>query len=275
MVTRLNKKSFLNENIIDDCFAHIGECIGEAIALPRILPKVSKRSKKMHENAPYIKGFSTHAYAQVRKITNEHPGAIFLSGHIGPIELLAGYFVQCGSELNVIGRLPNNTGAQSILGSIRKQYGTKVIWRGEKDSPRKLLKAVKKGEVVAALIDQDTSLENEFVPSMGLDAAFPVAPIKMAVKYSIPIFACFIVRTRRRNYSIVSTQIKYDKDSPTVIKDVLKEYSGHLDALIYTYPEQWVWWHRRWRRRPGVDYAKNPEALISTSDYVEWINNIS
>jgi len=271
MASRLDESFKLPKNLLNENFAHIGECFAEALALERII--LNKRPNELQSEPVELEGIRTHGYKKVVEKIIEKKGAIFLSAHVGPIELLAAYFVSCGADLYVIGRLPNNPGARTVLKNLREKYGTKVIWRGEKDSPRKLLKAIKSGGVIAALIDQDTSLESEFAPAMGVEAAFPIAPINLALKYSIPIFACFIVRTRKRNYSVIGHEIKYDKDSPTASQDILREYSTRLDNLIKTYPEQWVWWHRRWRRRPGIDYNKNPESLISTNDYIDWIQN--
>ena len=54
---------------------------------------------------------------------------------------------------------------------------------------------------------------------------------------------------------------------------VLEVFSARLESLVRQYPEQWYWWHRRWRRRPGIDYQSTPELLRSTAEYITWLEN--
>ena len=56
---------------------------------------------------------------------------------------------------------------------------------------------------------------------------------------------------------------------------IIEEYSKTLENLIIKYPDQWVWWHRRWRRRPEIDYKQYPELLPSSIEYVRWIQELS
>jgi hypothetical protein len=55
------------------------------------------------------------------------------------------------------------------------------------------------------------------------------------------------------------------------VEDILKEYCRRIEAVIAEHPGQWLWWHRRWRRRPGIDYNANPDQLLGAKDYVTWL----
>ena len=175
--------------------------------------------------------------------------------------------------MSVIGRAPNYELLDIFAKRLKKSYGIESIWREDSTSSRKIISAFKTGRVVAALIDQDTSIENAFAPFFGVDAAYPSSLITLAVKYRIPIITSFIIREQPYHHNVITDRIDYDPDSETVIQDILKTFSKRLEDLIIKYHEQWIWWHRRWRRRPGMDYNLHPETLPSTKDYLSWLNN--
>jgi len=63
-------------------------------------------------------------------------------------------------------------------------------------------------------------------------------------------------------------------NDPDPINYILKTYRDLLEDVIKKHPGQWVWWHRRWRRRPGVDYNLCPEKLLKTNDYITWMKGL-
>jgi KDO2-lipid IV(A) lauroyltransferase len=134
-----------------------------------------------------------------------------------------------------------------------------------------LLNAVREGAVIAMLVDQDVDLDNVFIPFFGLPAAYPEAPIRLALKFSLPIFSSFIVRKRRLTHHIITQKIDFDAKSDDVIQNILTVYNKRLENLIFHYPDQWIWWHKRWRRRPNIDYKKEPSRLMSTKQYLKWL----
>lgn len=255
-------------------FSHIGECFAEALLFNKIF-KLNSFPDRILDHPAEIPGFEYIGFEHIKRLVNDKRSVVALSAHTGPIEILAAYLVQCGIPLFAIGKRPNYPAIAQFLDEFRRSYGTNIVWREDKQSARTILKALKNGGVVGALIDQDTALENEFAPSFGVDAAFPIGAIKLAIQYKTPILSTFVVRRRRLNYTVISRPIEYEPNSPSAIREILEEYSRQLDELIIHYPDQWVWWHRRWRRRPGIDYKNTPEKLRSTKDYVNWINSIT
>ena len=210
----------------------------------------------------------------VEKLRETKSPAIALSGHIGCFELLAAYHQLAGLSVTVVGRNPNYASLDQLLADLRASYGVKTVWRSDPGGLGKIIRALKQGGVIAVLIDQDTNLDNGFSPFFGVEAASPITPIKLALKHQIPIFSSFIVRTGHLKHQVIAQELPYDSSDPDAVKNILGEYNRRLEALIRRYPEQWFWWHRRWRRRPGVDYKSNPELLPSTNQYLGWLHSL-
>ncbi len=74
------------------------------------------------------------------------------------------------------------------------------------------------------------------------------------------------------HHHITTEQIDYLPGHPGAVQQMLDVYNSRLEALIRAYPEQWIWQHRRWRRRPEIDYKHQPQLLRSTSQYLDWLH---
>ena len=250
--TQLEFSKFKNkETIAKNNFIHVSKSLAEIIHLK-----------------PYIKNnyFTYNGFEGLEdRISN---GAVALSAHLGSFELLAAYHADLGSNLFVIGRNINYESAQNTLEKIRTEYGAQTVWREDKRSIKILSKGLKSKGLVAALIDQDTTLESRFSKFFNCDAAYPIAPIKVAIRYKIPIFTSFIYRVRNLKHHIWTKEIKYDLNDKDAEQKVLDEYNDRIENLIRLYPSQWIWWHRRWRRR-------KESRIASTNEYLKFLRKNS
>ncbi len=79
-----------------------------------------------------------------------------------------------------------------------------------------------------------------------------------------------IHRSPDMKYEICLRRIDWEhREDP--VPYILSSYGTFLETYIKKDPTQWVWWHRRWRRRPDINYNENPELLRSTREYLEWL----
>ena len=250
---------------ISDMFANTGRTVVESLCADSLL------EKSLGKNPKY--GISCQEDSDVVNILNEKKPLIVLCSHLGCFELLAAYYaIYRKVNLTVMARKPNYKSIDKFIRLNRASNNFETLWREDKNSTSGLLGAIKNKKVIAALIDQDINLENEFVPFFGHPAAYPVGLVKLAVRFSLPIASAFIIRTGS-HYHISVNLINYCPDCKDVYKQVLTEYSVRLESLIKQYPDQWVWWHKRWRREPGINYVKNPERLKSRVEYVKWLKS--
>ena len=247
-ITQLNFSKFDNsEKIYKENLQHISKSFAEILHLENLL-----KNNKVHYQGEE---------ALEKGLTE---GAVALSAHIGCFELLAAYHAHIGSNLFVIGKNLKYESAQHTLDRFRTDYGAQTVWRANAKSMRKLSKALKSKALVASLIDQDTKVESKFSNFFNSKAAYPIAPIKLAIKYQVPIFTSFIYRVRNSKHQIWSKEIEYDVNDENVEQKILDEYSNRVQKLIELYPEQWVWWHRRWRSR-------KEGRIKSTNEYLEFL----
>jgi KDO2-lipid IV(A) lauroyltransferase len=185
--------------------------------------------------------------------------------------LLAAFLAASGLPCSVIGRSPNYPALEKAIRKFRKEYGVDVIWSETAEAPRQIVSALREGRVVCALIDQDTKWKSEFSPFFGVEAASPIGAVSLALRTNVPIFSAFICRTGPLTHHARIQPLEYFGKDRAARKEILRTFNSRLEEMIVRDPSQYLWWHRRWRRRPGTDYGLNPELLPSTADYLAWL----
>ena len=257
-------------------FSHLGESFGELMIMDRLL-SVSSDESSENASIPDFPHITPTNPGLIEVVRAQPCGVLALSAHLGCFELLAAYYIRCGIRISAVGRVPNYDWVNYLLRELRSSYGVQAIWRtryNQAISARRVVRALQEPGVVAVLLDQDTKLENAFAPFFGLEAASPIASVRIAVQNGLTVLTSFIVRESRLRHRVITDLIEYDQRDPNAVDFILRTYNSRLEALIRQYPEQWLWWHRRWRRRPGVDYRKHPKLVPGTDAYLAWLGGI-
>lgn len=172
---------------------------------------------------------------------------VILTGHCGNWELLAALINCRGLAMEVVGRRLEEPGLQELLLTVRRRFGTETIERGEAGSARRLLGTVRAGGALGVLIDQDIRAESVFVPFFGRPAHTPVGPAKLALRLDAAVVPTFIERLPDGRHRAVFHPPLHLPGDPTAATAAM---TLAIEEQIRRVPEQWVWMHRRWRRRP-------------------------
>jgi KDO2-lipid IV(A) lauroyltransferase len=178
-------------------------------------------------------------------------GAFFLTAHIGSWEvaaLVTGLKVEAG--LSVVNRPLDNPFLEVELDRLRKLYGNHVF--GKHNIVREVLAQLKKGGGVGILIDQrvreDQGIE---VPFFGHPAWTPGILARMARKTRAPVVPTFALRDTPGHYKLrYDEPLVVDDLSETELEDVplTSRYMAALEAAIRENPDQWLWYHDRWKQ---------------------------
>jgi KDO2-lipid IV(A) lauroyltransferase len=198
----------------------------------------------------------------LRRLVASGKGVIALSAHFGNWELLAAFASSQGFNLAAIGQFPRKTALQPLLESLRTRNGVATLWRTDSGGAKAILGHLKRGGIVAAVIDQDTRVDSVMVPFFGIPAKTPSAVVSMALRLGLPITTAFSARRPDGGFNIYFDEI-LERDSPEA---VLTEYHRRLENLIREYPEQWVWFHKRWRTLPD-------QSTLSSREYINRLES--
>lgn len=180
-------------------------------------------------------------------------GIVLITAHFGNWELLAAGLVLSGYKLSYIVRSLRSQKLDAMLNRIREGTGGKPIYRGA--SVKNALRCLRRNEILGILSDIDTKVDGVFVDFFGRPAFTPRGPISFALKTGAALVPAFIVRQKDDTHRIVAEkalELKMTGDQEEDVRINTARFTKIIESYIREYPEQWIWFHRRWKTQPDI-----------------------
>lgn len=209
------------------------------------IPNINEKYKQKYIN---IKGIEN-----VKKSLDEGKGVIFLTAHFGNWELSAIFAAMEKLPIKVLAREQKPVRVNNMLNSYRRSQGAEVIGKGFQI--RQVIKTLRKNQCIGILADQDAGKTGNFVDFFGKPASTPAGPFIFSYNAKAAIFPAFMIRKEGLRHSIEMKNpliIDRTKGKKKFILDGITQYSKILQKYIRKYPEQWLWFHKRWKSTPPV-----------------------
>ena len=179
-------------------------------------------------------------------------GTVGLSGHFGNWELLA----RVGStvmQLSLVGRRLRDPGLDAVVTGLRRGSSGRVIYTDE--GARPCLRALRDGDVLSTLPDQDIPrLAGTFATWFGHPAWTPIGPAQLALMGRVPVMPVLLYVRGGRFVQHWGPRVRWPAsgDREADAAAITRWFTAYEEALVRRHPEQWVWWHKRWRTQPPV-----------------------
>jgi KDO2-lipid IV(A) lauroyltransferase len=224
---------------------------GEFTSLGRQLAEVCLFPRYRQENVEQVvvyDGLENFSQAHARG-----KGVLFLTGHFGGWELSAFTHSMHGHWLHVVMRPMDNPYLDRLIRQYRTMHGNKTV---DKDNfVRGLLAAMKAGEVVGILMDTNmTPPQGIFVNFFGIPACTASGLARIALRTDAAVVPSFTIW----DPALGKYRLRFDPalelirtgDLEADIVANTQEFTKVIEDYVRTYPEQWLWVHRRWKTRP-------------------------
>ncbi len=179
-------------------------------------------------------------------------GVIFVTAHLGNFDygaVVTGKILN--TKINVVTRKLDNPLLERWAKRWRESEKNRVIYK--KNSAVKLLRALKRGESIGIVVDQNqTARDGIFVDFFGIKASTTPAPAYFHLKTGAPIVPVFCVEEKDgyHLYSLEEIHLNGESDEKERIREITEKINRVLEREIKKYPEQWFWFHRRWNTTP-------------------------
>jgi Kdo2-lipid IVA lauroyltransferase/acyltransferase len=223
------------EAIVRGVFRSLGRVVVAFAQFPRIT------RDNVHRWIRY-EGLENFTTAQARG-----RGVLVATGHLGNWELSAYTHALMTGPMNIVVRPLDNPRVDELVEARRALSGNPLIRK--KEAAREILRALKAGQAVGILIDQNSSPEEGvFVDFFGVKACANAAFVKFAHHSGaavVPGFALWSDAEQRyilRFYPEIPMRGDVQADTQRV--------HAVLEQVIREHPDQWLWIHRRWKTRP-------------------------
>ncbi len=173
-------------------------------------------------------------------------GVLFITGHFGFWEGIVAWFGKNNYPLTGIAQRQKNEGAHHFFIKKREWSGIKHVFR--KDQVNSFNKVLENGEILGLVSDQDARHKGVFVKFFGIPSSTPKgAALFYHQKGSIPVFAV----CSKKGYN--QFLIKFMKIPEELLSDTFtftQAYTQMLENEIRQHPDQYFWWHKRWKTLP-------------------------
>ena len=212
------------------------------------------RSLKVKSLSDLDKFLTTYGLENYEKAHAKGKGVMFLTSHLGAFDLQITNMALRGLNPNIIGTALKDDRLNELLLKYRNAFGAIAIERG-KESVR-LFKALKSGNSIAILIDQDTKVKSRFVNFFGMPAATPIGATILALRTGAAVVPTYIFLDNKGQQQMhilpeIPLVITGDEEIDLVVNTQL--FTDFTEKIVREHPEQWVWMHERWKTRPGEE----------------------
>ena len=191
------------------------------------------------------------------KLRAEGRGALALTGHIGNWELLAAAIAARGYRLTVFARKMSDEALGGFVNHIRERCGVRTL---DRTNTREILRRLGQGHLIGILPDQDIpKLNGVFVEFLGTPAYTPTGLVSISLKTGVPIVPVFIARktdgTHRVTIHPPLELIRTGRKEWDILRNTMR-YTAVIESEVRKHPEQWMWFHNRWRTRPAAGFLQ-------------------
>jgi Kdo2-lipid IVA lauroyltransferase/acyltransferase len=176
-------------------------------------------------------------------------GIVALTGHVGHWELLGWAFARQGIPLHVIAQQNVDSRLTELAVDFRAKGNVRTVLRGAPGAAVGMLRALRRGEALGLLIDQDTRVQSVCVPFFGARASTPRAAADLTLRSGAATVAVFLQRGADGRYHMSGQEVAVPRsgDGEADVLALTTAYSAAIEAAIRRFPEQWVWMHQRWK----------------------------
>jgi KDO2-lipid IV(A) lauroyltransferase len=180
-------------------------------------------------------------------------GVLFLTGHMSAWELAPFAQALYGHPLHFLVRPIANRRVDALVNNYRCLSGNQPIEKNK--SARSILRILADGGTVGILSDHNTVLEESvFVDFFGIPASTTSGLARLALRTEAAVVPGFLSWDgARRKYRLrfePAIELSRTGEEERDVLENTARFTRTIEDYVRTYPDQWLWVHKRWKTRP-------------------------
>lgn len=227
------------KNIARNVFIHLGIAAADMIRMPLYIKKGILDQLVTYEN-----------FHRLENALAKGKGVIILTGHFGNWEICGAWLAQKGVPFKVVSTPLYDPRLDKILVNGRNQAGYINIPR--KTGTREIIRSLENNSALGILIDLDTKVEGVFVNFFNHPAHTATGPVILSQRYGSPILPVFNHMREDYTYCVSFGEELNLVNTGNAEEDLIanvQKCSDEYEKIIRKYPEQWIWMHKRWKKK--------------------------
>lgn len=233
---RLGLSAEAAEGVIRSLFRKLGQTFCEVLYIPALTPSKMQDYVTL-ENRHYLDD-----------VTKDGQGVVLLAAHIGNWEWLGASMAMAGYPVASVIKTQPNEQHTKLINEYREMTGIEIFTRGTTEVVS-AARALKQGRFIGLLADQDAGPNGLFIEFLGKMSSTPSGPTIFAKKFKVPVVPIFIVRKPEGGHRVIMHEPLYYQDTGNSDDDIYNftvKITKIIDATIRQYPDEWVWFQKRW-----------------------------
>jgi hypothetical protein len=132
---------------------------------------------------------------------------------------------------------------------LREFTGVRVVTKGS--ATWQLIRFLNNNGAVGILLDQEAARNGKLVPLFSRLASTNQGPLIIGQRSQAAILPAFTIRTKDGSHHIHIKPNLELKDTFSIEQALIK-YNNYLESYVKQYPQQWLWFHKRWKSSPNL-----------------------
>ncbi len=229
------------------CYRHFGR---EAFVIARLARDAESLRNRVETDA------ATERWIH-RMVAGE--GIVAVTGHLGNWELAGAYLAQRGVPLSAVVKRQRNERFDAWLAGTRRRLGMESVYM---DDARVLPALLARGRTVVLIADQDARSRGLPVTFLGRPASTFRGPARLALRTGAPLVFASLVRDGEA-YRMTTEAVRERADARAASSvgeaevEVTRRWVTALEYRVRDAPEQYFWFHRRWKSGAAVARIRN------------------
>jgi len=195
-------------------------------------------------------------------------GVIAHNAHFGNWEVMSAAVAKMGYPGYIVARRQKDPRLDAWIGQIREHSGLKVAIRGE--NPIRIVRCLKGGGLLGLMTDIDTrSNEGAFVDFFGRPTYTQVGPFALARATGALMIPALCFReglNHLRFFFGDPWEVSRTSDPDADVIEAARRTNSILEQKIRERPEQWAWFHKRWKTTPGKIVQYRRDTVLEAED---------
>jgi phosphatidylinositol dimannoside acyltransferase len=192
-------------------------------------------------------------FEQLAGLLDETGGVLATCMHFGNWDLGAGATGARGIPATAVAETFGDSRLDEAVLGARRAAGLEIATLGS--GAPSMLKALKRGRVLAVVVDRPTHGEGATVTFFGRETQVPAGAARLALRAGVPVIAAAFPR-RRRSAPNVTTLTDFTipvppADSENQVQDLMQSIFTAHEAIIRRYPSQWYMFREMWPADDG------------------------
>ncbi len=174
--------------------------------------------------------------------------ALAFAAHLANWELPAVAAAAHGLDAAVVYRMPNNRAVAAQITRIRQGLMGRLI-RSRREAVFEMASALERGEHLGMLVDQHWSRGVD-ITFFGRRCKANPTLTRLARQFDCPVVGVRVIRFDKHRFRIEGAgplDLPRAPDGAIDVPGATQMINTIIEGWIREHPEQWLWFHRRWR----------------------------